>query len=45
MVESKKVTFLKKLPTLFIWEEPRDSIGKTRNFGLFENKGTIGEKK
>lgn len=44
MVESKKVTFLKKLPTIFIWDEPRAGIGRTRKFELFENKGTIGEK-
>lgn len=42
MVESKKVTFLKKSPTLFMWDEPRAGIGRTRNFDVFQNKGTIG---
>ena len=44
MVESEKVTFLKKSPTIFIWEEPRTGIGRTHNFDVFQNKGSIGEK-
>lgn len=38
----KKVTFLKKSPTFFMSVLPIHIFGKTRDFGLFENKGTIG---